>query len=195
MDAGKGYLFELVGAAWNEVDQLVSDDPEDERFGHEVALVAGLAVIGSGPAPGAMHVLRLDCLGTSYCAPTPNSTGSPGHLVAFGDPNPAKDNLTLVASQLPSQANIGYFIAGQGSNVHLPPGAAGPICIGGGSILRFLPPVSNTAELAGGFERNVGAFAPQWSQITTGSSWNFQAWHRDGTSPSNFTDAVNIVFR
>ena len=33
--------------------------------------------------------------------------------------------------------------------------------------------------------------------VTPGSTWNFQAWHRDSTplgASSNFTDAVSVTF-
>ena len=61
-------------------------------------------------------------------------------------------------------------------------------------LLRYLPPVENTTELAGGFTRSVGTSGPVSGAITAGSTWNFQAWHRDGTGDSNMTNAVSILF-
>ena len=134
-------------------------------------------------------------LGTRYCTPAiPNSTGLPGVLSVNGSAVVADDDLVLTATQLPPGPNTGYFIMGTGTNTFVPPGAVGPICVTPG-LERYLPPTSSTAELNGGFTRDVGTSGPISSSITPGSTWNFQAWHRDGMDPSNFTDAVSVTFR
>ena len=79
-------------------------------------------------------------------------------------------------------------------NTFVPPGSAGPICITPG-LQRFSPPVSNTEDMPGGFSRVVGTTGPTSGLITAGSTWSFQAWHRDGTFPSNLTDAMSVTFR
>ena len=100
----------------------------------------------------------------------------------------------LSATNLPMNSNIGYFIMGAGMNTFVPPGSTGPICVTPG-LLRLLPPVSNTNEEPGGFSRAVGTSGPQTGSITAGSTWNFQAWHRDSAAgTSNLTDAVSIDF-
>lgn len=139
-------------------------------------------------------------IGTPYCDPAvPNSTGSPGILRARGSAVVADDELELTASSLPGPANghannIGYFMMGTGTNTFMPPGAAGPLCIAPG-LQRYLPPVSRTKDLGSGFERCIGtSFFPD-APILAGETWNFQAWHRDGAGPSNFTNAVSITFR
>jgi hypothetical protein len=104
------------------------------------------------------------------------------------------DDLALLALQLPPSTNIGYFIMGTGMNTFTPPGSVGPICVAPG-IKRYLPPVENTTELGGGFLRTVGTSGPISGQITVASTWNFQAWHRDGMDPSNLTDAVSVTFQ
>ena len=100
-----------------------------------------------------------------------------------------------VYCQLPPESNIGYFIMGVGTNTFIPPGSAGPICIAPG-IKRYLPPVSNTNELPGGFSRSVGTMGPISGNITAASTWNFQAWHRDSmAATSNLTDVVSVAFQ
>ena len=140
-------------------------------------------------------IVEEGCGTTRYCTPAvPNSTGQPGMIDVTGSLVVADDDLTLTATQLPTTPNIGYFLMGQGMNTSVPPGSAGPICVTPG-LLRILPPVSNTNELPGGFSRSVGTSGPQTSNITPGSTWNFQAWHRDfAAGTSNLTDAVSATF-
>jgi len=145
--------------------------------------------------PDALPAVEDLGLGTRYCDPAvPNSTGQPGDLVVVGSATVAADDLLLRATQLPPASNIGYFLMGQGTNTFTPPGAAGPICITPG-LLRYLPPVNNTTELGGGFERSVGTSGPVSSAIQPGQTWNFQAWHRDGMGLSNLTNAVSVAFQ
>ena len=62
----------------------------------------------------------------------------------------------------------------------------------------FAPPPNNTNPHPGGFDRQVGTQGiqhPVSVHITAGSTWNFQAWHRDSAAgTSHFTDAVSITF-
>jgi hypothetical protein len=133
-------------------------------------------------------------LGTPVCSPAVvNSTGGPGVLEVFGSLCVLDDDLALRASGLPPGPNIGYFLMGTGSSTFTPPGSAGPICVAPG-LKRYLPPVENTTELGGGFVRWIGTRGPVSSNITVGSTWGFQAWHRDGMAPSNLTDARLVTF-
>ena len=145
---------------------------------------------------GAVWVLQVDSvLGTRYCTSAmANSTGEVGRMELSGSELVSQDDLTLTATQLPPESNIGYFIMGTGISNFTPPGSAGPICVSPG-IQRFLPPVNNTTELGGGFARTVGMTGPISGNITAGSTWNFQAWHRDLVAgSSNLTDAVMVEF-
>jgi hypothetical protein len=82
---------------------------------------------------------------------------------------------------------------GTGMNIFVPNGSAGPICVSPG-LKRYLPPTSNT--LGGSFSRDVGTTGPISGNITAGSTWNFQAWHRDQVAgTSNFTNAVSVTFQ
>ena len=135
-----------------------------------------------------------DGFGTRYCDPAVlNSTGLPGKLTITGSATLADSDVTLSATQLPPGPNIGYFIMGTGMNTFTPTGSSGPICVAPG-LKRFLPPVENTTELGGGFTRDVATEGVFLSNVTSGSTWNFQAWHRDGMNPSNLTDAVGVTF-
>ena len=132
---------------------------------------------------------------SAVCFPAvPNSTGDYGGIRIVGSDIVANDDLTLIASRLPPEPNIGYFIMGTGTNTFTPPGSAGPICVAPG-IQRFLPPVNNTTQLDGGFARSVGTTGPVSGAITAGSTWGFQAWHRDGTHPSNLTYGRRVTFQ
>ena len=135
-------------------------------------------------------------LGSRYCSPAVvNSTGVPGVVQITGSDVVTDDDLTLTAAQLPTNSNIGYFIMGTGMNTFVPTGAIGPICVTPG-LKRYLGPVNNTNELPGGFSRVVGTSGPISGFITPGSTWNFQAWHRDSMAgTSNLTDALSITFQ
>lgn len=194
-NTGAAYAFAYDLGLWSEFDVLVPENQASAGFGI-VGLAPNNIAFLAGSGANAVYSYFLGCEGTRICSPgVPNSTGLGGELIAFGTNDATGGQFNLLATALPPSANLGYFIAGTGSNTHVPPGAAGPICVGGGALLRLLPPVSSTAELSGGFERNIAASAPQWSQITAGSTWNFQAWHRDGMNPSNFTNAVSVTFQ
>ena len=68
-------------------------------------------------------------LGTRYCSPgVPNSSGSPGFASVTGSNSVAADDLVLVATDLPTGSNIGYFIMGQGTNTFTPPGSVSSSC-------------------------------------------------------------------
>jgi hypothetical protein len=116
-------------------------------------------------------------------------------MIVAGSAAVVDDDLALTAIHLPRTANIGYFVMGSGMTVFTPPGSAGPLCVTPG-LLRYLPPVSNTSELPGGFGRVVGTRGPVSGNLSAGSTWNFQAWHRDALAgTSNLTDAVSVTFR
>jgi hypothetical protein len=113
---------------------------------------------------------------------------------ALGSATVSDDYLILSASQLPDEPNPGYFIMGAGMNTFTPPGSAGPICVGPG-VRRYAPPANSTSQSPGGFSRAVGTGGPISGLITPGSTWNFQAWHRDSTAgTSNLTDALTVTF-
>jgi hypothetical protein len=217
-NAGSAAVFTRQGSDWTPGTRLraANADPGDS-FGNSTAILSETTVVvgarledsgatgvngdptdNSVSAAGAVYVFDLDPqeIGTRFCTPAvPNSSGQPGTMRTFGRVQTVESNLTLAAENLPTNSNVGYFIMGTGTNTFTPPGSSGPICVTPG-IKRFLPPVSNTAEYAGGFVRVVGTSGPVSSWITPGSTWSFQAWHRDSAaSTSNMTDAVSVTFQ
>lgn len=155
-----------------------------------------LGANGDGGSRGVVYVIGgHEAIGARFCTPgVPNSTGRSGQVNVFGSDGVADDDLVLVATQLPPGPDIGYFLMGTGSNTFTPPGSAGPVCIAPG-VERFLPPVDDTSDLQGGFRREVGTGGPVSGNIAVGSTWSFQAWHRDSIAGgSNLTDAVRVTF-
>lgn len=135
--------------------------------------------------------------GVVTCNATRNSSGDFGFLAAYGD-NSITTSKILRASSLP-QNSVGYFLASPSSGGGtIPPASSGSLCLSG-SIGRYaqLPQDSGNG---GRFEITVDPAAivqPMGTvQVQMGSTWFFQAWHRDvGQGPtSNFTNAVAIQF-
>lgn len=139
-------------------------------------------------------------LGTGYCQPALNSTGSPGTLVAVGSPRVSDNMLQLNASSLPLNS-FGYFIASRSSGQTFPAaGSSGRICIVGPNIARFGSTIQSSGQ-TGTISAPINLTAiptnPPTS-VAAGETWNFQTWHRDVTVvgvTSNFTNAVSISFR
>ena len=211
IDAGAVYVFIRSGTTWSQEAYLkASNAGAVDRFGYCVSVAGDAIVVGAyredsrdgnpsdngALSSGAAYVCDLDTpLGLPYCTPAvPNSGGQPGVVAVHGSAVVSDDDLTLFATDLPTDSNLGYFIMGTGTNAFVPLGSAGPICVAPG-IQRFLMPVNNTNELPGGFSRVVGTAGPVSGNITAGSTWNFQAWHRDfAAGASNLTDAVSVTF-
>ena len=139
------------------------------------------------PAPPRASGVRL---GTVYCDPNRvNSTGLAGELRIEGSATVADDFLTLKAVHVPSA--LGIFIMGTGTDLFIPPGSVGAICVTPGMRRFFEFPRIGGGD---GFCASVGTRSPTSSQIAAGSTWNFQAWFRDGMV-SNFTHAVSVQFQ
>jgi hypothetical protein len=121
-----------------------------------------------------------------------NSTGVGALLSASGSVSVSANDLALSATCLPlSQSGILYM----GPNQIQAPFGDGLRCVGGGSlgIVRF--PVTNsgpsgTIPLGPGFLTGT--------PITSGSTWNFQAWYRDPQGPCgnafNLSNALSVTF-
>lgn len=146
------------------------------------------------------HLDNCALIGDSYCGPAvPNSTGVPSRINASGSPMVAQNNITLVASQLPP-VSFGFFILSQAQGlVHQPGGSTGRLCLSG-SVGRYVGPGQVQQSDAGGSFR----LSLDLTQMPTptgfvaaqpGETWNFQAWHRDGSPSgptSNFSDGLEL---
>lgn len=136
-------------------------------------------------------------VGSGYCTSntTQNSTGKQGKTSAYGSAELSKNELTLLAYDMPPQ-KFGYFLAGTGSGVVMPPGSQGRLCLSGKAIARFVPPQPTGA--GGWFELPIDVTAiPGNGPILPGETWGFQAWHRDDNPnpTSNFTWSVRVTFQ
>ena len=133
-----------------------------------------------------------ECSWTSYCVSTPNSVGPGAVISASGSSNVSQADLTLEASGgPPTQFGIFFYAALQGQN----PLLDGVLCVSG-QIYRLpavqMDALGNAAHLLD-YSIPLGA----GSQITPGSTWNFQFWYRDptgGPNGSNLSDGLEVEF-
>lgn len=190
-----GEVWAYDGALWSPLEPNGFGDA-DNTLALRLAEYGHRLYVGTLNEDTGAEVWRYGGIGQATgCPAVPNSTGATGRMYVTGNDLVAADDLTLTALGLPPQPNIGYFLMGTGSNTFVPPGSAGPICVAPG-IKRYLPPVDNTAQLGGGFQRTTGTTGPVSGQITGGSTWSFQAWHRDSMAgSSNLSDSVSVTFQ
>ena len=161
-------------------------------------MIAGGSLI-TGSATDIVDILDLGPQGTTYCTPaTPNSTGQPATLSAFGTPSARDDFVTFTATNVPAQT-IGMLLVGDAQGFSpFAGGSQGTLCLGG-HMARF------TANITGNSELGDLVFDPILSAmpltpmtgVQPGETWHFQVWYRDRNPgpTSNFTDAVSISFQ
>ncbi|MEM9378597.1 MAG: hypothetical protein AAGB93_01515 [Planctomycetota bacterium] len=139
--------------------------------------------------------------GTNFCTPVPNSTGAPGVMSATGSAFVLDNDLTLIASSLPTDATAFFLVSQTQGFVPHPGGSAGNLCIIG-DIGRYVGPqqILDSGAL-GEVQLTIDlAMTPTMSGFTAvvaGEAWNFQCWHRDkvgGSVTSNFTDGLEVDF-
>lgn len=126
-------------------------------------------------------------IGTSYC--TSGANGA--EIQAYGSDSVAANDLLLRATGAPVNQN-GLFYYGD-SQIQVPFGQ-GFRCVGGSQGVFRLQPVVNSG--AGGvLDYQVDlANPPEVSGLVTpGSTWNYQAWFRDGMD-FDLSDAVSVTF-
>ena len=132
-------------------------------------------------------------VGTNYCTTSPNSAGAGAVISASGSNQVALNNLLLQADALPT-GQFGMFFYGpnQVSN----PFGNGVVCVGG-ALHRLSP-----ATFSGGtgvitYALDLSAPPTAGGAIFAGSTWNFQAWYRDGVAGGagyNFSDGLEVQF-
>ncbi|QDV07675.1 BNR/Asp-box repeat protein [Planctomycetes bacterium Poly30] len=140
-------------------------------------------------------------VGTQYCTAAVNSTGSAASLMGEGSLDVTDNAFALNASALPP-LSFGFFITSQSQGfVMNPGGSSGNLCVAG-SIGRYVGSgqIKNSGA-AGAFSLDLDLTqTPQptgFVSITSGQTWNFQAWYRDsvgGQATSNFTNGLSIDF-
>ena len=146
----------------------------------DLDLLAGRAVL-----------LNQQGVGMGYCSATPNSTGAPAALEATGSGSFAKNDLALVASQLPpGKFALGFFGFQQAQT----PFYNGFKCIGGATKrLKGAGKASATGEFVVPLDLTQGSAAA----IASGDLVAFQVWFRDkpaGGSFANLTGGVQVLF-
>ncbi len=131
----------------------------------------------------------------------PNSAGLGSTVRALGSNSIAAGGFELLASKLPPN-RFGIFVGARSLTPPVPVvGSAGAICLGG-PIGRYDDPTQVLSSGPSGnfsLSLNPNALETPFGPVAAapGSTWGFQAWHRD-TSPqgstSNFSGAVAITF-
>ena len=140
-------------------------------------------------------------IGTNYCTTNPNSTGQSSSIGAVGTLSASENDVTLVATNLPSDV-FGLFVTSRDAGLVMNPGGSeGNLCLGG-TIGRYVGPgqILNSAS-AGRMTLALDLVrTPQFAGFVpamSGETWRFQAWHRDtvqGAATSNLTDGLELVF-
>lgn len=140
--------------------------------------------------------------GAPYCAVTPNSTGAPAALTAYGSPRLALDELWLRGSSLPANTFCLFAVGAGADFVMNPGGSAGNLCLAG-PVGRYNRPGETQVSSASGEAElridvtdppPVGLYQPPFA---SGETWRFQLWFRDlaGSTPtSNFSNGVAVTF-
>ena len=221
-NAGAAYVFERSGSVWSLSLKLIASDAQaGDEFGDSLALDGATCLVGAFSKPaGSVYFYDLDCLAAieRYCfchdgapcgntdpvAGCANSTGSGARLTpSWSSSNSvARDNLVLTARRIPShQFGLIYLGANQ---VRVPFGDGlravhpGPPGFG----YQRLPAQNSGA--AGTLQAGPGLveyWTSHWGgagTITSGSTWNFQAYYRDPAGPCGFgfnlSNAVSVTF-
>ena len=141
-------------------------------------------------------------LGMNYCMANANSTGVAGVISATGSTLVSDNDITLVASNLPTNA-FGFFLTSQSQSfVMNPGGSSGNLCLGG-AIGRYVGAgqignTGSTGELMLAIDLTNVPQPTGSVSVIPGETWNFQAWFRDSTgtgATSNFTDGLQLDFQ
>ena len=211
--AGAAYEFVRSGTSWSQEAYLKASNTDTaDVFGVSVAVSGDTVVVGayredssatgvngnqsdnSAPDAGAAYVFNVG-LGTNYCTSTPNSTGLPAFISATGSASVAANDLSLRAQPVPTQQNGVFFYGPVQSQV---PFGNGFRCVGAGATGIARLPIENSGP-GGVLEHDLDNTLPPTAvtQITSGSTWNFQAWFRDpaaGGAFFNLSDGLSITF-
>ena len=185
------YTFQ-GGSAGDLFGTSVSGGMDVNQDGFADLLIGAPKDRTAGPGWGAARVFSGgQFVGTSYCESTPNSTGSAAQIYTLGSARLALNDLELRATPVP--VHIGLFYYGS-TAVELPFGN-GIRCVGG-TVGRL--PLTIALQNIMITRVNYGNPPTPQTQITVGSTWNFQAWFRDPFSGNvfafNLSDARSITF-
>mgnify|MGYP001792141827 CR=1 FL=1 len=129
------------------------------------------------------------------CAGQPNSGGVGAPLTTTGSASVTAEDLTFVATDLPTDS-FGYLLMSRTED-DVPGfgGSQGTLCIGE-PCFRFSASVQNSGLLGEiAFAPDFGDL-PMGQQFVAGEAWVFQYWYRDANpaSTSNTSGAVRVTF-
>jgi hypothetical protein len=203
-NAGAAYVFTRTPQGYIQTGKLLGSTlSANANSGNETGVhVQGTTALYTArfnsaglPLSGAAYMYQLDdCLGTNYCAITPNSAG-PGAVIQGSGIQSISDNSFTVTSYGTVPNKVGLFFYGA-NQIDVPLGD-GRLCVGG--VVRLNPPlVSDSQGVASrqvDFTTAPAGVGP--NAITAGSTWNFQYWYRDpqgGGSGFNLSDAAEVTF-
>ncbi|MFT4540593.1 MAG: hypothetical protein ACI841_000415 [Planctomycetota bacterium] len=129
-------------------------------------------------------------VGSNYCTSSANSTGAAAVITASGTNSVGDNALSLHAGPVPNQPGLFYYGPNQ---IQLTFGN-GTRCVGGnvGRLGVVIPVANEYSSLIDNTNPPSAA-----TQITSGSTWNFQCWYRDPAAGGAFfdlSDGLSITF-
>ncbi|MEM1449837.1 MAG: VCBS repeat-containing protein [Planctomycetota bacterium] len=142
-------------------------------------------------------------VGTTYCGPAVlNSTGVAARLLGAGSDEIARNELRLLARDVPVGSTGLFLVANASGLVPMAGGSAGTLCLGG-AIGRYVGPGAVQPANDDGLltlDVDLTSFPSPTGPVTPlpGTLWYFQAWYRDavgGVPTSNFTNGLAVAVR
>lgn len=135
-------------------------------------------------------------VGSVYCSSASSSWGEPVYLAAHGTPDVSRNDLTLLASNLPGGVAMGFY----GVNAASLPAGDGTLCITPGWVgfyLRLGKPAQVAPDGVALIPLDLTSPPRSKGLITPGSTWRFQVWFSDagGTKGYGFSEAIVIQFQ
>jgi hypothetical protein len=148
-------------------------------------LLALLFLAASSSAQGSAY---------TYCQTNPNSFGSHTNIQFAGSLDLSHGTFKLIVTgHPPTPGSWGMFT--YGLNQYNVPFGNGYLC-----IMPFNPGIQRmTPQMLGpgALVHDMAQYPNDFANLTPGSSWNFQFWHRDpqaGGSNFNLSDALHVTF-
>lgn len=194
-----------VGGAWPANDNYLAGRTHASK-GNFVVTSAGelrfeMTVDHTFGTLNALQLIKISpTIGTSYCAPLPNSTGDIARLIAFGSDFALEDSFFLGVDGLPPN-QFGFFLTSPQQGSTTIPGS-GLLCLDG-PIGRFSQPhqiwnAGPDGSTSLQLPLNAHPTPTGTTVVVPGSTYYYQAWYRDagnGAPASNLSDGRCVQFR
>lgn len=199
------FIFDLETG--KEIKGLLSSDGEaGDFFGKSVALEGGTALVGAMGAEGnrgAVYVFgATDDCSMRYCGSDQNSNNKA--TISIDSCNAYVywwQSIKVRLSGAPA-GQMAMLVVGNGTGtVSQPFGAAGDLCVAGGTCMSLFGSDAGQTSWYGTFSTSIsnpltenlcgGGF-----YLAPGVTWNFQWWHAQPNGlPSTFSDAISVTFK